>query len=503
MIALGGCIGTGFFIGSGVTLLEAGPGSLLIGYLAMSIVMFFVMNILGEMTTFLPIAGNGAQTFVGSYFEESLGFAIGYNYWYAFAILVATEITAAAIIIEYWITSINIAVWISIFLALLLLLNMCSVKVYGESEFWFSSIKIFTLVGLFILGVVLFFGGGPNHDRLGFRFWRQNMAFKEHLEKGSTGRFLGVWTSIIKAGFSFVCSPESVSVAGSESLKPRRNIPKACNRFKYRLAFFYVFGSLIIGVICSSESHKLLGASKDASASPFVIGIQNAGIPVLNHIINAAILTSALSSGNSFLYAASRTLYSLSRKKMAPKVFSTINRYGVPYWSVLVSWFVGCLAYLNCSSNSASVFAWFTNISTISGFISWIAVSLAYLRWRKAIRYQNLEDRVTYKTWLQPYGTYFVLIFVTIITITNGYASFIGGFDVADFIAAYVAFPIIIFLYVGHKLYRYSKGKTLRFVNPIDEIDLTRDLEEIEEEDKNTKEAEAKNFAEKVWKWVA
>ena len=127
-------------------------------------------------------------------------------------------------------------------------------------------------------------------------------------------------------------------------------------------------------MIVNSNSNRLLSGGSDASASPFVIGIQNAGIPVLNHIINAVILTSAASAGNSFCYSASRSLYSMAVKGLAPSCFAKVNKLGVPYYCVLVSSAVGCLAYLNCSSSSSSnVFTWFSNIATISGFISWIA----------------------------------------------------------------------------------------------------------------------------------
>lgn len=471
----------------------------------MSSVLFFVMNMLGEMTTFLPLPGNGAQSFVNDYFDPSLGFAIGYNYWYAFSMLIASEVTAAAMVIQYWNTTINIAVWITIFLGVIVGLNMSSVKYFGEAEFYFASLKLIAITGLIILGVVLFFGGGPTHDRLGFRYWTNGGAFKQFLRPGDTGRFLGVWYAIIKSGFAFICSPELVSIAGGECQKPRRNIPKACNRFIYRLCFFYIFGTLVIGVIVNSSSNRLLkpgGDSNDTSASPFVIGIQNAGIPVLNHIINAVILTSAASAGNSFCYSASRSLYSMAVKGLAPRCFANVNRLGVPYYCVGVSSLVGCLAYLNCSSSSASVFTWFSNIATISGFISWIAVAMAYLRWRKAVKFHNLEDRITYRTILQPFGAYYVIGLIGLVTLTNGFSVFFD-FNAADFIASYITFPIVIVLYFGHKLYNYFVHGVTRWITPLAEVDLMTGLDLIEEEDASTPDRAPKNFMERVWFWIA
>ncbi|KAM9898765.1 hypothetical protein OXX79_006120, partial [Metschnikowia pulcherrima] len=410
LIALGGAIGTGLFVGSGFALYTCGPAALFLSYFILSTVVWFVMNMLAEMATFLPVPGAGAQQFINDYTDPSFGFALGYNYWYCYAMSVAAEVVAAALVIQYWTTSVNIAVWLTILLALILILNMCPVSVYGETEFYFAGIKLIAITGLIILGIVLFFGGGPNHDRLGFRYWKDGNAFHEYLTGGSTGQFLSFWSAIIMAGFAFVTAPEVVVSCSAETTNPRKSLPKCANQFVYRLTFFYLLGALVIGVIVSSRNEALDGDSSTVAASPFVLGIQNAGIPVLNHIINAVVLTSAASSGNSYLYAASRTLYSLALKGSTPKVFKQVNRFGVPYNCVLVSFVVGCLAYLNVSSSSEQVFVWLANITTISGFIAWIFVPFAYIRWRKAIAIQGLEDRVPYKTILQPYGAWYVLI---------------------------------------------------------------------------------------------
>ena len=164
--------------------------------------------------------------------------------------------------------------------------------------------------------MVIFFGGGPNHTRLGFYYWQNPGAFVTYKTPGDTGKFLGFWYAFIHSGFAFITTPELVTITAGESEAPRRNIPRAASRFIYRLAFFYCLGSLVITILVASDDPNLVQAVtagvQNAGASPFVLGIQNAGIPVLNHIINAAIVTSAASAANSFLYAASRNLYSLS-----------------------------------------------------------------------------------------------------------------------------------------------------------------------------------------------
>jgi amino acid transporter len=333
-------------------------------YLSMMIIVWVVMNDLAEMVTYLPMKGISIPYFVGRFVEPSLAFADGWNYWYAYAMLVAAEATAGGIILQYWTDAVPIGVWIAVILIVNLLLNIVAAEVFGEAEFWFASIKLIAIIGLIILGVVLFFGGGPNHDRLGFRYWKDQNgygAFRDYLVPGDTGKFLAYWTAFVRAGFAFITSPELIALAAGETVAPRRNIPKAARRYVFRLALFYGFGSLVIGVIVPSNDDRLLSENSNASASPFVIGIQRAGIQGLNHVINAAILTSAWSAGNAFLYSGSRVLYSMALSGQAPGIFRKTTKRGVPWAAVLFTWLIGCLAFLNVSNNGATVFTWFSS----------------------------------------------------------------------------------------------------------------------------------------------
>lgn len=495
---IGGAIGTGLFIGSGGILSETGPAPLFMGYLSMMAVVWCIMNDLAEMVTLLPMKGISIPYFVNRFVEPSLAFAAGWNYWYAYAMLVAAEASAASIILDYWKTPVHTAVWITIVLIIILLLNIIAVSFFGEAEFWFASIKLITIMGLIILGVVLFFGGGPNHDRLGFRYWKDPGAFKSYRAPGQTGKFLAFWHAFVKAGFAFITSPELIAIAAGETVDPRRNIPKAAKRFVWRLAIFYGFSSLIIGIIIPSDEDGLLGAS-DASASPFVLGIKRAGIGGLNHAINGAVLTSAWSAGNSFLYSGSRVLYSMSLSHQAPKVFSITNRRGVPYVAVLFTWAFSLLAYLNVSNTGATVFNWFVNISTISGFIAWIVVMITYLRFRAAFKHHGLLHTLPYKTPLQPYATYIVLFIICLLTITNGFQIFFPGkFNVSDFLAAYITLPIFLVLYFGHKIWFRTP-----FATPVEDIDITTGVREMDILAEMEVVRQPKNFVQKMWFWLA
>lgn len=383
---------------------------------------------------------------------------------------------------------------------MILFLNIVAVGIFGEAEFWFASIKFITIMGLIILGFVIMLGGSPNDQgRLGFRYWNNPGAFNPYLVGGSTGRFLGYWTAFVRAGFAFITSPELIALAAGETIAPRRNIPKAAGRFVWRLAIFYGFGSFIIGVIVPSNDDRLLSPDSNASASPFVIGIARAGIGGLNHVINAAILTSAWSAGNAFLYSGSRILYGLALNGDAPKIFGHTNKKGVPYVAVLATWVIGLLAYLNVSNTGAQVFTWFSNISTISGFIAWIVCMITYIRFRKALVYQNLLHTLPYRTPFQPYFVYFILFLVSILTLTNGFQVFFPkNWSAANFLAAYITIPIFLVLYIGHKLWFRTP-----FAIKVHNIDVISGKKEMDELCAMDEEPVPKNWLQRIWFWIA
>ncbi|KAL8733539.1 MAG: hypothetical protein Q9181_003538 [Wetmoreana brouardii] len=503
LIAIGGAIGTGLFVGSGATLSTTGPAPLFMSFVVISAIVWVVMQCLGEMSAYVPTEGSSVPLYVKRYVEPSLAFAAGWNYWYAYAMLVASEVSAASVIISYWPNPVPVAVWITIVLAVIVGLNIFVVSWYGESEFWFASIKIIGIIGLIILGVVLFFGGGPNHDRLGFRYWQRPGAFIPFAAPGSTGKFLAFWTALVKSGFAFILSPELIVLAAGETEAPRRNIPKAAKRFVYRLAVFYILGTLVISVIVASNDDLLLqgvnSGKTNAGASPFVIGIKRAGIQTLDHIINAVILTSAWSAGNSFLFAGSRSLYSLAMTGQAPKIFRTCNRHGVPYLCVAVTSLLACLVYLSVSSGSANVFQWFVNLTTISGYIAWIILLITYLRFRRALEFNGMLDQRPYKSPLQPYATYIALVFLIVLTLTNGFQVFFPGkFTASSFLAAYITLPIVIVLYLGHKIW-FRTPLFLR-VHIIDVFSGKEEADRLEELDVPPV---PRNWLERIWFWIA
>jgi len=451
MIALGGTIGTGLFVGSGQTLAVGGPAFILGSYCFISFLVLCVVTAIVEVAAYLPTPGSSMNLFGFRYVSRSMGFSLGWLYFYSLGILVPYEITAAGLVIEYWNPNVNIAVWITIMIVVIVGLNSLPVSFYGETEFWFASTKVIMMMGLLLLSVVLFFGGGPNHDRLGFRYWKNPGAANEYLRTGDLGRFLALLYTLVLSAFPFVFAPELMIVTAGEMKSPRRNLPIAAKRYIYRLVFFYIGSVLAIGVICPSNDPRLTSGGKGAGSSAFVVGIKNAGIDVLDSIINAGIIISAWSSGNSFLYLSSRSLYSLALSGNAPAFFKACTKKGVPYRAVACSSLFCALAYLNVGSSSAVVFNWFVNLTNTSGFISWICCCAVYLRFRKACVAQGVTD-LPYHSRLQPWGSYCAIAGFSFLLLINGFPVFFD-WNTASFFTSYVGILMFGLFYFGHRLY--------------------------------------------------
>ncbi|KAI3532217.1 AAT family amino acid transporter [Colletotrichum filicis] len=278
MIAIGGSIGTGLFVGSGQVLAAGGPAFLFLAYALTSLLVYGIVTAVMEVGTFLPISGSSMSYYCNRYTSRSLGFALGWLYVYSFGIILAYEITVGSVIINYWPNNVHNAVWLTILLVVVVGLNLSPVAVYAETEFWFASLKIILFIGLLLLSVVLILGGGPSGERLGFYYWVDPGATKEYIITGSGGRFTAFLYGWVFSGFSFYFSPELIIVMGGEMRNPRKNLPIASRRFFYRLIIFYLLGSLAIGAICNSNSEGLVSGAGNANASPWVIAIRNAGI---------------------------------------------------------------------------------------------------------------------------------------------------------------------------------------------------------------------------------
>ncbi|KAF2126920.1 amino-acid permease inda1 [Dothidotthia symphoricarpi CBS 119687] len=460
-IALGGTIGTGLFLGIGTAFARAGPVSVLLGYSITGCAVFAMMQCLGEMATWLPLPGAIPQ-YCARYVDPALGFAVGWNNWYQSAITLCAEISAAALVISFWDQDqkYSPAIWISIIIVIILALNIFAVSIYGEAEFIFASIKLLTIMGLLIAGLVIMLGGAPDHDRRGFRYWKEG-AMKEYVGTGSTGRFTGLWSTLVNAAFSYG-GVEMVAVAAGEAENPRKNIPKAVRRVFWRILFFYVLGSFIIGVTVSSNNPGLTAGTGDGRSSPWVIAINSASIPVLPHIINAVILTSATSSGNAFLYTGSRYLFGVAQNGQAPKFLLKCSKSGVPIYCVFITASISLLTYMSVSTGANAVFNWFQNLTTIAQLFTWCSICYTYVQFRKALIAQGVDrNTLIFKSVWQPYTAWVAFVYFGLIIIFNGFRVFTetpwGSAELTDFFTAYIGCPIFLILFVFWKLFKRTK----------------------------------------------
>lgn len=355
-------------------------------------------------------------------------------------------------------------------------LNMFPVRIYGETEFWFASLKVLTMIGLLILSFILFWGGGPKQNGiLGFHYWKDPGATNTWLVSGGTGTFVAFIGTLVSCAFPFTFAPELLIVTGGEMQSPRRNLPTAANRYFLRLIIFYIGTVLAIGVICPFTDAALTDGGVGAKSSAFVVGITNAGISGLGSLINVVIITSALSSGNSFLYMSSRSLYALAVSGDAPAIFKTCSSNGVPYYAVAAASCFAPLGYLNCSNNSSVVFSWFVSITNTAGFMSWVCCCIVYLRFRKACQVQGQID-IPYHSWTQPIGAYIAMVVFVILTLINGFDVFFPGrFSASSFLTAYVSIPIFLAIYFGHKM---TVGRRDPWMHRAEDIDLVTGVQE-------------------------
>lgn len=376
--------------------------------------------------------------------------------------------------------------WITIFLVLIICINYFGVRFFGEFEFWLSSFKVIVILGLILLSLILALGGGPDHDRKGFRYWKKPGAFNSYIEEDSpAGRFYAFWATMVSATFAYL-GTELVGVTVGEAQNPRRTIPRAIKLTFYRILFFYVLSVFLLGMIVPYDSPKLLfavEADSSAAASPFVVAIELAGIPALPDILNACILLFVFSASNSDLYIATRTIYGLSREGKAPAFLSRTDRRGVPIYALGVSSLFALLAYMNVSSDSTTVFEYFVNLVTIFGLLTWVSILVTHIHFVRARKAQNVPDSaLAYKAPLGVSGSWGALVFCIIISLTKSFDVFThnpkwGNFDYKKFITAYLGIPIYLILIFGYKFVTKCKG-----VKP-EEADLWTGKEEIDREE--------------------
>lgn len=418
MIAIGGSIGTGLFLASGNAIHTAGPGGALVAYIAIGIMVYFLMTSLGEMATYMPVSGS-FTTYASRFVDPAFGFALGWNYWFNWAITLAVDISTAAIIVQFWLPNTPAWLWSAIFLILIFGLNALSVKAYGESEYWFSIIKVATVIIFLIVGVLTIVGilGG---EVIGFsNFTAGDAPFK--------GGFFAILGTFLIAGFSFQ-GTEMVGIAAGESATPETSVPKAIKQVFWRILLFYIFAIFIIGMIIPYTNPNLLSAeATDVAISPFTLVFEKAGLAFAASVMNAVILTSVLSAGNSGLYASTRMLWAMARDKKAPKFLGKVNRRGIPMAALIVTTIVGAMTFITTlTENGTVIYTWLLSASGLTGFIAWVGIAISHYRFRKAFIKQGHDlSELKYKAKFFPFGPILALVLCILVIVGQDYAAFL------------------------------------------------------------------------------
>ncbi|TYR79549.1 amino acid permease [Priestia megaterium] len=370
MIALGGVIGTGLFLGSGYTISEAGPGGAILAYMIGGLLMYLVMLCLGELAVAMPVAGS-FQAYATKFLGPATGFMIGWLYWFSWANTAGLEFTSAGILMQRWFPDIPVWIWCLIFGVVTFSVNALSARSYAETEFWFSSIKV-TAIVLFIIvgcgavfGVIDFQGDQPAP-------YFSNFNTEQGLFPNGV---LAVFLTLVAVNFSFQ-GTELVGIAAGESENPEKTLPRSIRNVIWRTMFFFVLAMFVLVAILPYETAGVI-------ESPFVAVLDKVGIPYAADIMNFVILTAVLSVANSGLYAASRMLWALSKSGMGPASLGKLSSKGVPLNALLVTVAISGCSLLTSVVAAETVYVWFISISGMVTIVVWMSICASQFFFRR------------------------------------------------------------------------------------------------------------------------
>ncbi|CAK8054360.1 amino acid permease [Eupransor demetentiae] len=456
MIALGGSIGTGLFVASGESIASAGPMGAIAAYLAIGIMVYFLMTSLGEMATYSPTTGSFSD-YAGKYVDPALGFALGWNYWFNWAITLAVDIVAVGLVSQFWFPHVPSWIFSGIALVVIFLINVFSVSNFGEAEYWLSMIKVVTICAFLAVGVLTI-----------FHVIHSDVNVVNNLSVGNHG-FVGGWKGVlgvfVVAGFSFQ-GTEMIGITAGEAKDPQNAVPKAIHQVFWRILLFYICSIFIISCLVYYRDPNLLSASEtNVAVSPFTIVFKNAGIAFAASLMNAVILTSIISAANSGAYASTRMLYALARKGEAPKLFANLSKRGVPVAALFVTVLIGTLAFLTNYLGGATAYTWLVSASGLTGFIAWMGIAISHYRFRRAYVAQGRDlNKLRYRAKWFPVGPILALIVSLGVIIGQDPSSF-AHLDWAKLGVTYLSVPIFVLPYLGYKFIKHTKVIKLKDVD--------------------------------------
>lgn len=431
MLSLGGVIGTGLFLSSGYTIAQAGPFGAILSYLVGAVVVYLVMLSLGELAVAMPVTGS-FHTYATKFISPGTGFTVAWLYWICWTVALGTEFLGAGMLMGRWFPAVPAWIFATLFAVVIFALNALSVRFFAEAEFYFSSIKVITIILFIILGLGAMFGVIPMASGQAAPYFSNLTAH---------GLFPNGWVAVVSVmlavNYAF-SGTELIGIAAGETDNPKEAVPRAIKTTIGRLVIFFVLTIVVLAALLPSEEAGV-------SQAPFVTVFDKIGIPFAADLMNFVILTAILSAGNSGLYASSRMLWSLANEGMISKKVVKINRHGVPMRALLLSMVGAVFALLASIYAADTVFLALVSIAGFAVVVVWLSIPIAQIRFRKEWKKEHSEDELSYKTPFNPILPYITILLLVI--------SIIGiAWDASQRAGLYFGIPFILLSYAYYYL---------------------------------------------------
>ncbi|KAL4805967.1 amino acid permease/ SLC12A domain-containing protein [Aspergillus unguis] len=461
LITIGGAINTGLMIAFGNALSRSGPASILISYTFVGFIVFMVLSALGEVASFSPEPTTlhiQAKKFCG----PSLGFTLGWIYWLKYMTMIINQISAGYLVITYWPTAgfVNKVVYITAFLFVIISMNYWSGRFLGRYEVLLSSFKVLIVLGLIILSLVIAFGGGPDHTRKGFRYWKNPGAFAVFDEdRTALGVFRAIFRSFPSTTLSYL-GTELIGMAVLHNRDSRKAAARAIQQTFYRILTFNLVVVTLLGMAIPYDEHDpaLPIYTSKRSASAFVVAVQMAHVNVLPDILNACILLFVVSSASRALCMATRIIRELSFERNAPRFLRRADKRGVPVYALGVSCAPALLGFLNLLSISGRLWSYLVNLVTMFSILTWISILIMHISFVRYRRKHQMPMGVTpFKAPFGILGSWVALVLCILIPVMRAIELcdrnfYINGLDVGAFVTSFLGIPLYFALVLGYKI---------------------------------------------------
>jgi amino acid transporter len=381
--------------------------------------------------------------------DKAFGTAVGWNYWLIWGCVLANEYNVVSSILVFWSDKVPLWGYFLIFWFAFLGFQLLGVEAFGEAEFWLALMKLAGLVAYFVFSIVYASGGLVGQDEaIGFQYWHNPGAFSQG--------FRGVATVFVFCS-TFYAGVESVAVAATETKNPAVAVPLAIRQVFWRIIFIYMGSAFFFGLTCPSNADGLINGNSRALKSPMTIAIQNAGWEGGVHLINAFIFITVLSAANSSIYIGSRTILFMAQDGKAPKFLGKTNSRGVPVYAIIFTNLFGVLSMMNVSTGGGKAYGYIVNLSGVSTFLVWGAISFTHIRFRRAWKAQGRTlEELPFKSLWYPWNAYFGLFANIFLALVQGWTT-LSPFDAGTFVDAYILLPLFWIIYFGYKFWFKTK----------------------------------------------